>query len=231
MEGMGQTGHFDIYPHIERAIGTDFEMSQGERDKLWHAFRKAILTLGFEPSPRTTGKRYRVYEYLRQAGVPLAFADDLAEKMLVFAKRVGLPDGDDVEAIKSWQQALDTKLDLPFSVTARKAVSLDDGGYYTRVFLRVYESLGLGETASGKNALEKAMAKAFQKQASTNGRFRRAVLPFIVLNDGVVGVFMPAGEEREFEIRVDGEIHRYRSGLEDKFFGSSSFSYGGHPGC
>lgn len=217
MEGMGQTGHFDIYPHIERAIGTDFEISQAERDKLWQAFRKAILTLGFEPSPRTTGKRYRVYEYLRQAGVPLAFADDLAEKMLVFAKRVGLPDGDDVEAIKSWQQALDAKLDLPFSVTARKAISLDDGGYYTRVFLHVYESLGLGETASGKNALEKAMAKAFQKQSSTNGRFRRAVLPSIVLNDGVVGVFMPAGDEREFEIRVDGEIHRYRSGLEDKF--------------
>lgn len=217
MEGMGQTGHFDIYPHIEKAIGTDFEISQTERDKLWQAFRKAILTLGFEPSPRTTGKRFRVYEYLRQAGVPLAFADDLAEKMLLFAKRVGLPDGDDVEAIKSWQQALDAKLDQPFSVTARKAVSLDEGGYYTQVFLRVYESLGGEETASGKNALEKAMAKAFQKQTSANGKFRRAVLPYVVMNDGVVGVFMPGGDEREFEFRVDEDTYRYRSGLEDKF--------------
>lgn len=222
MEGMGQTGHFDIYPHIQKAIGIDHEISQSDRDKLWQAFRKSILTLGFEPCPRTTGKRYRVDEYLRQAGVPLAFADDLAERMLVFARRVGLPDGDDVEAIRGWQQALDAKLELPFSITARKAVMLDESGYYTRVFLRVHESLAPGEMACGKNALEKAMAKAFQKQASNNVRFRRAVLPYVVLNDGVIGVFVPGGDEREFEIRVDGEIQRCRSGLEDKFLALSN---------
>ncbi len=222
MEGMGQTGHFEIYPHIQNAIGTDLNISQADRDNLWLAFRKSILTLGFEPSPRTSGTHYRVDEYLRQAGVPLAFADDLAEKMLVFAKRVGLPDSDDIEAIRSWQLALDARLDQPFSVTARKAVSLDDRGYYTRVFLRVHESLGRGDSTNGKNALEKAMAKAFQKQSATNGKFRRAVLPYVVLNDAIVGVFMPGGDEREFEIQVNGEIQRYRSGLEDKFVALSN---------
>lgn len=217
MEGMGQTGHFDVYPHIQKAIGTEAEITQTDRDKLWKAFRKAILTLGFEPSSRTSGKRYRANEYLRQVGVPLAFADDLAEKMLGFAKRVGLPDEDDHEAICTWQQALDARLEMPFSVTARKAVSLDVHGYYTRVFLRVRESLGHDGVASGESALEKAMAKAFQRQAGANGAFRRAVFPFVVLNDGIVGIFIPGGEEREFQFSIDTEVHRYRSGLEDKF--------------
>lgn len=222
MEGMGQTGHFDVYPHIQRAIGTEDVISQTERDKLWQAFRKAILTLGFEPSPRTTGTRYMAYEYLRQVGVPLAFADDLAEKMLGFARRVGLPDADDQEAICSWQHALDAKLDAPFSVTARKAVSLDGQGYYTRAFLQVHESLESNGVAYGKNALEKAMAKAFHRQSATNRGFRRAVLPFVVLNEGIVGLFVPGGDEREFEIRIDAEVQRCRSGLDDRFLALSN---------
>lgn len=216
MEGMGHTGSFELYPHIQRAIGADTQLTQVERDKLWKAFRSAILKLGFEPSSRVSGTHFMVDEYLRQVGVPLAFADDLAERMLTFAKRVGLPDEDDQDAIRGWQHALDGRLDAPFSVTARKAVALDRQGYYSRVFLRVHESLGQDGLASGKNALEKAMAKAFQRQATTNG-FRRAVLPYIVINDAVVGVFIPGGDEREFEFTIDSEIHRYRSGLEDRF--------------
>lgn len=99
MEGMGRDGHFDLYPHVERAIGTDVPLTQSERESLWTAFRKAIQSLGFEASPRKSGNHYMATEYLRQVGVPLAFADDLAERMLNFAKRVGLPDQDDPEAI------------------------------------------------------------------------------------------------------------------------------------
>lgn len=221
MEGMGQSGHFQLYPHIQRAIGTESPLSQVERDKLWRAFRKAILTLGFEPSPRIFGNHFMADEYLRQVGVPLAFADDLAQKMLGFAKRVGLPDEDDVEAIRSWQQALDSRLEAPFSVTARKAVVLDTDAYYTRAFLRVYYSLQQHGEIAGKNALEKAMAKAFEKQAKSN-TFRRAVLPYIVLNDGTVGVFIPGGEERDFEFCIDNEIRHHRSGMEDRFVALSN---------
>ena len=221
MEGAGQGGHLDLYRHLERAIGSDLEFTPTEKEKLWKAFRKAILSLGFEPSSRISGNHFMFNEYLRQVGVPLAFADDLAEKMLSFAKRLGLPDEDDQEAIRSWQQALDSKLETNFSVTARRAVALDRDGYYTRVFLRVYESLAQQAANPCKNALEKAMADAFNRQP-LHGKFRRAVMPFVVLNDGMLGIFIPGGEEREFELSIDSEVLRHRSGLEDRFIALSN---------
>lgn len=216
MEGMGQDGHFDLYTHVERAIGTDKGLTQSERESLWAAFRKAILFLGFEVSPKKSGNHYMATEYLRQVGVPVAFADDLAERMLAFARRVGVPDQDDPEAIKSWQQALHALLNPPFSVTARKGVTLDTEGYYTQLFLRVYHCEGHFDEHS--NAIERAMAQAFQKQKlDDRGRLRRAQLPYIMLNDGLLGVFVPGGDEREYEFCVDGEVQIHRSRLEDGF--------------
>lgn len=216
MEGMGRDGHFDLYPHVERAIGTDVPLTQSERESLWTAFRKAIQSLGFEASPRKSGNHYMATEYLRQVGVPLAFADDLAERMLNFAKRVGLPDQDDPEAIKSWQQALQALLKPPFSVTAQKGVTLDTEGYYTQVFLRVYHRGGQADEQA--NAIERAMARAFQKyQPEHGGILRRAQLPYLMLNDGLLGIFIPGGDEREHEISVDGEVRVHRSSIEDAF--------------
>lgn len=214
MQGMGQTGGFEIYEHLQRAIGTENALSNTEREKLWRAFRNAILALGFAASPRISGRHFMAEEYLRQAGVPLAFADDLAERMLSFAKRVGLPDEDDPEAIASWQIALRSRLVPPFSVTASRAVALDAQGYYTRVFLGVYATGGVvGETA---NALEKAMARAFASQGAVSS-FKRAVLPYPMLHDGTLGIFVPAGDEREFEVLVGNSHQTLRAGAEDKF--------------
>lgn len=216
MEGMGQAGHFDLYTHIERAIGTDNGLTPSEREKLWAAFRKAIQALGFEVSTKKFGNHYMATEYLRQVGVPVAFADDLAERMLAFAKRVGVPDQDDPEAIKSWQQALHTLLKPPFSVTALKGVTLDTEGYYTQLFLRVYHRGGRVDGQS--NAIERAMAQAFQKQKlDDRGILRRAQLPYIRLNDGVLGIFVPGGEERKYQFHIDGEVESHRSRLEDGF--------------
>lgn len=216
MEGMGQAGHFDLYTHIERAIGTDNGLTQSERERLWAAFRKALQILGFEVSPKKFGNHYMATEYLRQVGVPVAFADDLAERMLAFARRVGVPDQDDPEAIKSWQQALHALLNPPFSVTARKGVTLDTEGYYTQLFLRVHHRGG--QTDEHSNAIERAMAQAFQRQnLDDRGLLRRAQLPYLMLNDGFLGVFMPGGDEREYEFCVDGEVEVHRSRLEDGF--------------
>lgn len=216
MEGMGRDGYFDLYPHVERAIGTDVPLTQSQRESLWTAFRQAIQSLGFEASPRKSGNHYMAAEYLRQVGVPLAFADDLAERMLNFAKRVGVPDRDDPEAIKSWQQALQAHLNPPFSITARKGVSLDTEGYYTQVFLRVYYRGGQADEQA--NAIERAMARAFQKyQPEHGGTLRRAQLAYVMLNDGLLGIFIPGGDDREHEIRVDGQVQVHRSGIEDAF--------------
>ena len=211
MEGMGQGGGFQLYPHIQRAIGTDTPVTPDERDKLWSAFRRAVRTLGFEPSSRLSGTHFMADEYLRQVGVPLAFADDLAQKMLAFAKKIGLPDIDDPEGMVSWQQALDARLGPPFSMTARKAISLDTNAYYTQVFLKVQNSGG-----NASSSLEQAMAKAFQAQPSHTS-LRRASLPYIHLNDGTLGIFVAGGDERMFEFQVDGKVEIHRAGIEDRF--------------
>lgn len=214
MEGMGQTGGFEIYTHVERAIGTQSSLSATEKEKLWRAFRDAILALGFIASPRISGPHYMADEYLRQVGVPLAFADDLASRMLNFAKRVGLPDEDDPEAIASWQTALQSRLGPPFSVTASKAVALDAQGYYTRVFLGVNATGGI--VSGTANALEQAMARAFSAQGGLSS-FKRAVLPYPMLHDGTLGIFIPAGDGREFEVQVGSSSQTLRAGAEDKF--------------
>lgn len=215
MEGLGQAGHFELYSHIQRAIGTDSPLTHTQRDSLWRAFRRAIVELGFEPSPIISGPHFMANEYLRQAGVPLAFADDLAERMLAFARRLGLPDGDDPEAVASWQRALEDRLNPPFSTTAKKAVCLDAKGYYTQAFLRASARHG-GSSAEPDNPVERAMTRAFEKQGNRNV-FRRALLPYISLNEGLAGIFVPGGDEREFEFRIDGEVVRHLSGIEDTF--------------
>src|SRR5450759_1929681 len=63
MRGMGQAGHFDIYPHLQRAIGTESSFTAIEKEKLWKAFRFAILSLGFMSSPRISGSHYMADEY------------------------------------------------------------------------------------------------------------------------------------------------------------------------
>lgn len=215
MQGMGQAGHFELYPHIQKAIGTSKELSTNDKENLWRAYRRAIVTLGFEPSPRVSGNHFMADEYLRQVGVPLAFADDLAERMLFFANRVGIPDEYDPEALIGWQMALDTRLEQNFSRTARKAVLLDTQGYYTRQFVKIHSRAGA--LNGDANALETAMARAFKGQQG-NISFRRAVLPYLVLLDGSLGIFIPGGDEREYEIAVAGVNQLVRAGIEDKFF-------------
>ncbi len=215
MRGMGTDGHFSLYPHIRSALGMEREPNQSERESLWKAFRDAILTLGLEPSPRRSGTHFMVDEYLRQAGVPLGWVDDLARRMLGFANKLGLPDDDDPEGIVSWQNALDARLDAQFSQTSRKALALDRQGYYTRVFLRVHAAGG--QAMDTNNVLEKAMAEAF-KSAGTAASIRRAALPRVMLHDGCLGVFFPGGAEQDWSVEVNGAIRSYRTGAEDRFF-------------
>lgn len=213
MRGMGESGHFSLYPYIQKALGVAATPDQRERENLWRAFRHALLALGLEPSPRTFGTHYMADEYLRQAGVPLPFVDDLAERMLTFAKKVGIPYDDDPEGITAWQTELDDRLNIPFSQTARKTLALDRQGYYTRLFLRVYTNDG--QPTDNSNKLEKAISEAFQQQ--TTPGIKRTALPRIALNNGCLGVFFPGGDDQEWRVEVDGEKRLYRSGVEDQF--------------
>jgi hypothetical protein len=215
MLGMGQTGIFSLYPYVVKVLHLKHDLSPSEREALWSALRHAVVKLGLEPSPRTFGSHYMADEYLRQAGVPLAFADDLADRMLRFARKVGLPDSDDPEGLLSWQFALDEKLGPPFSSTARNAFALDRQGYYTLLFLRVYEADG--QVSAYASQIEQAMARAFKQEGAGTRAFRRAVLPRLQFHDASIGVFFPGGDERDWELTVDGVIQIHRSGAEDQF--------------
>lgn len=215
MSGMGQSGRYDLYKHILSAAKLTVELSNDDKLNLWRAFRSAALRLGLEVSPKTSGHHFMADTYERQVGVPIAFVDDLAERMLVFAKTAGLPDADDPDGITRWQAALDTKLVLPFSRVAQRAVAFDTQGFYTRTFIKVYESAG---SLSGANRLEQAMARAFEVLGH-GGRLRRAALPFLVFNFGGLGVFVPAADSpRNIDVTVDGSRQTFNAGVADELF-------------
>jgi len=43
MHGMGQGGHFSLYPHVQKALRIRQEPGQTEREPLWRAFRRTQL--------------------------------------------------------------------------------------------------------------------------------------------------------------------------------------------
>lgn len=213
MLGLGQDGHFSLYPHLQKAIGVSTELTSAEKELLWRAFRHAMFKLGIQPLSRVSGAHFMADEYVRQAGVPIAFADDLALRMLQAAKRVGLPDEDDQEGLLTWQSTLLNKLIPPFSVTARKAVERDFLGYYTRAFVRVHLN---GGQAAGKDPLEQALAKAFATGGSTH--LRRAAIPQLLYRDGALGVlFPPADRAVGYKVECGGHVASVRLDAEGGF--------------
>lgn len=214
MKGIGSSGHFDVYPHVQKALGGVDDLSTPEREMLWRSFRRAMFKLGIQPLPRTYGNHYMIDEYARQAGVPLAFADDLAVRMLHLAKRIGLPDEEDQEGLLTWQSALLNRLQPPFSATARKAVERDGQAYYTRAFLRVHGNHGV---PSPGDSLEEALAKAFAHGGGATG-MKRAAIPQLLYRDGVLGVFFPPiGNEATFDMLCGGRTVAVRTGEEGCF--------------
>lgn len=214
MLGLGQDGHFSLYPHLQKAIGVPNELTSGERELLWRAFRRALFKLGIQPLSRVSGAHFMADEYVRQAGVPIAFADDLAARMLQAAKRVGLPDEDDQEGLLTWQSNLLSKLVPPFSVTARKAVERDALGYYTRSFVRVHLN---GGQAVGHDPLEQALAKAFAAVGSSH--LRRAAIPQLLYRDGSLGVlFPPADKAVGYKVECGGHVASVRLDAEGGFW-------------
>ena len=214
MLGLGSSGHFDVYPHVQKALGGASDLSAADRELLWRAFRRAMFRLGIQPLARTFGTHYMIHEYTRQAGVPIAFAEDLASRMLQLARRLGLPDEDDQEGLLTWQSALLNRLQFPFSATARTAVERDTQAYYTRAFLRVYGSHG---HPSDGDALEAALARAFAREGG-GGNIKRAAIPQLLYRDGVLGVlFPPSTTSTTFELRSGDKTTTVRTDEQGGF--------------
>lgn len=213
MLGLGRDGHFSLYPHLQTAIGVRADLSPNDRDLLWKAFRRAMFKLGMQPLSRIAGPHFMVDEYVRQAGVPIAFADDLARRMLQLARNIGLPDEDDQEGLLTWQSTLLSKLGPPYSVTAKRAVERDTIGYYTRAFVRVHLN---GGQATNQDPLEQALGKAFA--ASGRAHLRRAAIPQLLYRDGMLGVLFPPSDIAiNYSVECDGQHAAVRLDVQGGF--------------
>lgn len=214
MHGLGQRGYYEVYPYVQQAIGTAAPLTLADRERLHRSFRRALLKLGLELSPRSSNGGNRITrEFVRQAGVPIAFADDLSERMLRHARRVGLPDEDDHEGLLAWQASLDTVLQLSFSVTARDAVARDTQAYYAHTFARLANS---GGTPESGNAVEEAFAKAFSTSTGSVA-LRRQAPPQLLYRDGILGLLLPAGLAGQYRVRWGSESILVRGTDEGTF--------------
>jgi len=215
MNGLGQHGYYEVYPFVQRAVGASSPLSQNDKERLWASFRRALVKLGLEPVPRDAPNSYRLTgEYVRQAGVPIAFADDLAERMLRHARRVGLPDEHDHSGLQAWQASLVDRLQLPFSQTARDAVSRDFQAYYAHAFARL---VGNGGAPEAGNALEEAFVRAFAT-AQGGPALRRSAPPQLLYRDGFLGLQVPSGQAGTYRVRWGAEEQQIRVGDEGAFY-------------
>jgi hypothetical protein len=199
----GLSAHFSIYPHIEKAFGITLT-SDGCRRRLWQAFRKACAFLDLEISPRLSGSHFMVTEYLRQMGVPLAYAGYLAERIVLLGARMGYPDADDPTSLRLWQEELLRILDLPFPKTARQAIALDHQAYYIRLFLDILDK---DEAVKNMNFFQQRMAQALTEEHRQKRNInQRLGIPRVVCQDGTIGALLPIGTQQDWSIEVNGEV-------------------------
>ncbi|PNU19690.1 hypothetical protein C2E25_11345 [Geothermobacter hydrogeniphilus] len=213
-EGFGTHGNHEVYPFIQKALKT--ELTLREKEKLWEAVRSACLRLGMSVSPRRSGSNYMVEEYLRQAGVPLRYVEELAQQMSSHAGDVGCPDDDDPASILLWQQGLRHRVRY-MSKSVQKAIEADDEGFYTRLFLKIRDGLYLPDENSPE--IEKRLALGLEKsQAKTHsGQSPVLAIPKILFRDGLLGVELPPGEDSTWRVECNGCKEEHAGLLEARF--------------
>lgn len=192
LEGFGKSGDFKVYSHIEKLLGVS--LTDTDKKNLWKAYRHACLKLGLSVSPRTSGSRYIVHEFLRQAGLPLGYVTNFCARAIKYADRVGLPDEDNPEDIKLWQQKLVQSLKQPFSKIAREAIARDETGYYVGKFISLYRNKNQ-ETAH-LSRLETKMLETILHTPQTRRSVKKAIIPQVILRNFIeYGVLFPSAEK------------------------------------
>lgn len=212
-EGYGARGNFEVYPYIEKALYAG--LNNKEREALWADFRAACVRLGLSVSPRKSGNNYMIEEYLRQAGVPLNYLDELVERMIKYSESAGLPDDDDPEAIRLWSQGLHHHIRY-LSKPVQKAIEADSEGFYIRLFVKaVNGQLSRGDDVS---EIERRLTHAVEL-VPLSGRIRKKTLaiPRVVFRDSQLGVELPASEESVWKIDLADTSYEYLGSPETKF--------------
>jgi hypothetical protein len=192
--------HFRIWPYIEKSFGLP-ETTEPQRERIWHAFRKACQRLNLPVLSRTRGTHYIVNEFLHHTGVPQGQVDALARKMLQLAQKIGLPDPDDTDNLRIWQDELLNTLKPPFPITAKKGLELDSQAYYSKLFV-----LAADENLDENNFFQKAIQSALQKEQQ-NFRLKQIQFapPKIIIRDDFPCLMLPRFSEGSWRVAIDGK--------------------------
>jgi len=212
-EGYGTRGNFEVYPYIEKALNT--VLSTKDREKLWEGFRGACLRLGLSVSPRRSGSNYMIEEYLRQAGVPLNYLEDLVHKMARHAGEVGLPDDDDPDAIRLWQQGLLYHVRY-LSRSVQKAIDADSDGFYIRLFIKAISGhLHIDDSSS---ELEQRLIHTLESApVQKKTQLKSLAVPKVLFRDGQLGIELPPGEESLWRIEINDTNEDHLGFIESRF--------------
>jgi len=214
LEGFGKSGNFKVYGHIERLLNV--KLSWSDKQKLWKAYRRACLKLGLSVSPRTSGSRYIVHEFLRQAGLPLGYAARFCERAIKYADRVGLPDEDNPEEVKLWQQKLVQTLNPPFSKIVKEAVDRDETGYYVDIFISLYQNRE--QNPKDLSRLEKKLLDTILSIPQSRQSVKKASIPQVIFRDFIeYGVLFPPGKKGNWVLDTGGHKSQHPTRGEELF--------------
>lgn len=178
---------FKIHEHVDKIL--NLELSQNKKEKLWEAYRKALISLGL-PLNSTQTKNYIVEEYKRQIGIPHNYIKPLVDKLLKYSESYGSPAIDDNESINSWKSNfLIWVYGLPKFMMS--VLELDDHNIYLNSFIKLLN----GDSYPKEYEFEDEMKKAIEGYGDY--RNNRYTTPKILLRDGNIGILLPGGYEWE----------------------------------
>lgn len=213
VEGYGKDSHAAVWPHVDKAIRpypqNGGASSNNSKEELWNSYRTACIKIGIPVLSRKSGSQYMVNEFLNQAGVPLAYIENLVRRMIKYAESYGLPEENDTHAVKKWRLGL-----LDYMSTVQKpvtrALETDDTDYFPQLFLRYAQG---GSDTTGR--LEKIFHEKFiEAQESHALNIKLFKVPEVVWRDENICIEIPASEGEEWEVLASDTISRY-IGLSD----------------
>ena len=198
VEGYGKSGTAAVYPFVRSALRLgSLDLTQLERERLWRAYRSACVTLGLSVVPIDSNYRPMVLEYLRQAGVPIRYLSKLFERYTRLAKMFGMPDPEDPEELREWQQNLNISyLQKPVI----QAIENDQDAYYGSLFVRVS---GFQSANEAKSSVERVAYESINKLDRTVPSRHKSLIPRLEWRDGELGISLPASEQFQWSIEIE----------------------------
>lgn len=212
VEGYGRDNHAAVWPHLDNAVTNPLCKSgldtNNNREMLWKGYRAACISIGLPVLSRKSGNQYMVNEFLHQAGVPLKYMPELAQKMAMFSSSFGLPEENDSLAIKQWRLSL---LDYirGMQKPVVRALETDDTDYYPNLFLHHYEQ----RDRVSSNRLEKSFIDSIKNTLLKNAllikKIKKFKAPTVIWRDENICIELPASEDKGWEIQIDKTVNRY----------------------